>query len=494
METLPNLDPRLLPEGDLPTMRSVDNTYVQEIQPLVAVNNDTTQVIFEVNTGNTNYISLIDSYLITGVKLTDSSNADHAPAWSDTGVQVCFKESLGESLWKDIKLYINGKDVSDNAPNLYCQNAFLRRVLTDKGGQQNFIASSCSVGAPSGDDDVAVPKGFQVGWKSADAFDMNDSFKNLNVGTGSIANQMPSVRQYSAYRRATISPANSMNPYQVLTKPKLGMFLQKAALPNNCSIRLVCTLSDQAQRVYDATSGGPAGYKALLTSCNLYLKYLKMSDPAVTMMQQLLAAGSIEYPIKYTKIEQVNVPANSLISHTNLLTGPVPDRVLVAFFPSASISGSYTLSPYCCSPNENRSILNELTSLYINANGKQYPQEQYQITPTNDARQNSQALRPYIDYFNSYMADNADSFDSEKCPLISYDQYISNYRVYVFNTRPDGLNEDAGASDIVNQGFVSVRGTQVNSSALVASTMLVMGIYNAKVAISGSRQVETIGF
>ena len=173
-----------------------------------------------------------------------------------------------------------------------------------------------------------------------------------------------------------------------------------------------------------------------------------------------------------------------------MLNGVVPDRVLVAFLPNLAITGDYTVSPYVSSGTNNPTLNNSITSIYINANGRQYPQRQYSLHHVNNKRLNG--ARAYMDYVNTWAEDN-DVFPQDS-PPITYDNWCSNYTFFVFDLRNDKLNENGYTTDLNNRGSIEVLATQINTAGLVANTMLVMGISQGKVFIDANRNVSKEGF
>ena len=136
---------------------------------------------------------------------------------------------------------------------------------------------------------------------------------------------------------------------------------------------------------------------------------------------------------------------------------------------------------------------NVITSLYVNANGRQYPQRQYDLGFNTSKNNSVNNIRPYMDYVNTWSSHN-DVFPDDT-PPISYEAWCSNYKVFVVDLRDDGLNENGLTTDLNNRGSIEVVATQQNSSGtVVAVEMFVMGIYNAEVIIDANRNVSKVGF
>ena len=99
-----------------------------------------------------------------------------------------------------------------------------------------------------------------------------------------------------------------------------------------------------------------------------------------------------------------------------------------------------------------------------------------------------------MDYVNAWAEDN-DVFPQDS-PPITFDNWCNNYTFYAFDLRNDKLNENGYTTDLNNRGSIEVLATQVNENTgvLVGTTMLVVGITNAKVIIDANRNVSKDGF
>ena len=212
------------------------------------------------------------------------------------------------------------------------------------------------------------------------------------------------------------------------------------------------------------------------------------------MFNRSLALSPLVYNIKYTRTSQRSIPVGtSSIQETNLLNGVVPDRILVAFVPTSTVTGDYLRSPYISSGNANESVNNNITSIYVNANGRQYPQRQYNLGVGIVGSRRANGARAYMDYVNTWAEDN-DVFPQDS-PPITFDNWWSNYTFFVFDLRNDKLNENGYTTDLNNRGSIEVLATQENLLGTIAgNTMIVMGISHAKIFIDANRNVSKEGF
>jgi len=502
-------DPRLIPTNDLKENNSINSVVFQEhfpITPITASTQD--QVEFVVPANSNGLIDLKGSYIVSGLVMKVGGGGAANSNWAAVNSHS-YKENIGDVLWKDVKIFINGVEVQDNHPNLYHHSAFYKRVLDDQGQNGTSVLYDAprvqSVNALS--TILDKPHARYSGWKGVEGLDLAGDGENGNqLVVPCDTSALPSQRAYGVYKRY-VGLNTLTNPLEVITKLQDGIMNQPFFLPPNCDIRILLTRSSNLQLTYSNTSGGTEFTE--IASSILYVKRAYPIPSAMEMFNRSLALSPLVYNIKYTRIVQRSIPANtSSIQETNLLNGVVPDRVLVAFLPNLAIKGSYNVSPFVSSGAGNKTINNSITSIYINANGRQYPQRQYTLgaggTSTNNATdgltqgKRMNGARAYMDYVNTWAEEN-DVFPQDS-PPITYDNWCSNYTFFVFDLRNDKLNENGYTSDLNNRGSIEVLATQENTTdtitgiGLVATTMVVMGISQGKVFIDANRNVSKEGF
>ena len=490
-------NPRLIPTNNLKENNSINSVVFQEHFPINSVNVNTSQVEFVVPANSNGLIDLKGSYIVNGCALTDLEGNNVLQDYT-TQANRGFKENLGDTLWKDVKIFINGVEVQDTHPNLYPQSAFYKRALDDQGGNGTSVSYAKANPLGGGDVEIRAPGTRYSGWKGVEALNLaGDCEAGNNATTNAELVDLPEQRAYDIIRRVQTDSGRMLNPLEVITKLQDGIFNQPFFLPPNCDIRILLTKSNPEQLTYD-NFDDITDITATLTSSILYIKRAYPVPSAMEMFNRSLALSPMEYNIKYTRTTQRTITQGTTsIQETNLLNGVVPDRVIVAFVPSSTISGAKRLSPYVSGPRYNQAYNNQITSIYVNANGRQYPQRQYNFGTGAGGLQGNARIngaRAYMDYVNAWAEDN-DVFPQDS-PPISFDNWCNNYTFYAFDLRNDKLNENGYTTDLNNRGSIEVLATQVNENTgvLVGTTMLVVGITNAKVIIDANRNVSKDGF
>tara|TARA_R110000803_G_scaffold162565_1_gene226172 strand:- start:2327 stop:3820 length:1494 start_codon:yes stop_codon:yes gene_type:complete len=491
-------DPRLVATNQLKENNSINSVVFQEHYPVTPItDNNQSQVEFVIPANSNGLIDLKGSYIVNALSLTGQQGAGEvAGSWNQND-NIGFKENIGDTLWKDVKIFINGVEVQDNHPNLYCQSAFYKRVLDDQGinGTSTLMNAPRQTSVATLSTVLTNPHARYSGWKGVEGLDLAGEGEGGNYtvvsGTQSISS-LPSHRIYDIYRRWR-GGTDKQNPLEVITKLQDGIFNQPFFLPPNCDIRILLTKSNDAQTVYNNYTASPSEM-ANIESSILYVKRAYPIPSAMEMFNRSLALSPLVYNIKYTRTSQRSIPVGtSSIQETNLLNGVVPDRILVAFVPTSTVTGDYLRSPYISSGNANESVNNNITSIYVNANGRQYPQRQYNLGVGIVGSRRANGARAYMDYVNTWAEDN-DVFPQDS-PPITFDNWWSNYTFFVFDLRNDKLNENGYTTDLNNRGSIEVLATQENLLGTIAgNTMIVMGISHAKIFIDANRNVSKEGF
>jgi hypothetical protein len=490
----------------------MNSVIFQEVSPVAAPTRETNQIEFQVPANSNGLIDLAGSYISSGVELYNAvtgENFFHNPT-SPTGYAntVSFKEFLGSTLWRDVKIYLNGVEVNDVHPQLSSMSSFYKRLLQDTGNNGEAQAynlarfGSVSVQTDTAPGFVLIPNqtdAYVNGWKDSEGVNYHKGYKTGRYTqiptTAEQSANLGSVRQnliLKGYREGN----SSSNPFETITKLSDGIFNQKAFLPANVDIRIVLTLNTKQQVVYnndellqDITYG--------IVNSRLWVKRAFPTPSAMELFNRTLATAPLDYDIVMTKSTMRSIPAGaSSINETNLLNGVLPDRVLIAFHDRGTLTtGFHNTDQYISSGYLGQATNNCITSLYVNANGRQYPQRQYDLGSVGVENKNIRWLRPYMDYVNTWSQMN-DVFPNET-PPISSSQWNANYRFFVVDLRDDGLNENGLATDLNNRGSIEVVATQVNDKpdkSVEPVEMFVMGIYNAKVIIDANRNVSKVGF
>ena len=251
-------DPRLVATNNLKENNSIGSVVFQEhfpITPITTASQD--QVEFVVPANSNGLIDLKGSYIVSGLNMKVGGGGAAPASWAPTNSHS-FKENIGDVLWKDVKIFINGVEVQDNHPNLYHHSAFYKRVLDDQGGNGTSVLYDAprvqSVSALS--TTLDQPHARYAGWKGVEGLDL--------AGDGEAGNQLvvpcdtsalPSHRAYGVYRRYIANNTNT-NAMEVITKLQDGIFNQPFFLPPNCDIRILLTRSSNLQLTYSNTSGG----------------------------------------------------------------------------------------------------------------------------------------------------------------------------------------------------------------------------------------------
>ena len=90
-----------------------------------------------------------------------------------------------------------------------------------------------------------------------------------------------------------------------------------------------------------------SGYRVKLTQASLYVRICKINPAVVLAHEKLIQSGKTKYPIKGVEVKAFSVRQGQLsFVEYNLLTGHIPDRLIIWMIDSASFKGAYNKNPF----------------------------------------------------------------------------------------------------------------------------------------------------
>jgi hypothetical protein len=120
-------------------------------------------------------------------------------------------------------------------------------------------------------------------------------------------------------------------------------------------------------------------------------------------------------------MKHISIPAQTTaVMHDNVFTGLIPERIVLAFVPDASMTGTYLTNPYDFAPNG----VNHL-ALYVN--GECVPHRPFEPNFTT-----KQYIRDYMSLF-----EGTGTLFSDKTVTISRDEFATGYALWVFDLTAD---------------------------------------------------------
>lgn len=523
-------DARFLPFGERSVDVSTDRAEYVSIYPTGGLAGPTIE--FNIPASQVGFLSLSQSYIHSQISV----------AKDDTGAGVqsfihatAPEEGFADAIWNDIKVYINGVDVSDSTPGMYPYSAFYKNALSKSqdwvaGGITRFAyvnENSAEGVQPTIGNMITETLAQATGWgaehqgwcmgsdKSVGSSAQTASPGGLNVGAVS---RLPIDSVSHAFRQNKISTgmtaavgAWDLKKGEYLTTPRLGIFENPNYIPANVDIRIVLTkskdafcIADQVPSVADPVTANIPWSRPGANSVRLMLRRVYPSSA----MQEKFSKAILERPLRYnltrSRIERANIQQMSSVDLTNMLTGVRPDLVIVQFVATAAVEGNYSYNPFCSTNvTQFNSLTKETTvapavpaniyglagdvvsSIFVRWGGVQVPLRPVEASSVDDAGES----------YQMYLAAANGGVFGERTPMLSPAGFRGGGRqIFCFNLQPTGARPGTMAMNLSDRGSLEVHATLARSGVFTEdTTVIVCGLHSASVEIDAAREIRKEG-
>jgi hypothetical protein len=160
----------------------------------------------------------------------------------------------------------------------------------------------------------------------------------------------------------------------MIGRPHLNMFAQTRYLIPGVDVRLQLHRSNEKfYMLCDATAAAKE-YRFVITQAKLLVKKCTLLPQIQTAHIKHLELGKPAcYPMRDVDMKSYTLPQGTVQSNNeNILSGMLPDRLIIAMVPTVAVHGSYEHYPYAFEGYG-------LGSITVSANGDQLYQQVYQV-------------------------------------------------------------------------------------------------------------------
>lgn len=417
--------PELQLFDDLPTQAAIENGYTTEYLPRGNLT-DGGPVKFEVSGNGSDYIDLLNSYLLLELKITKADGADLAEEDVVGPINL-----IGQTLFKQIDVSLNDTLISDSS-NLYHYRSILETLLsyTSEEGKKQLSIAMFSKDTPN---------------------------QMENITTGNIG---------LVQRRGHFTESKTV---QVIGRPHSDIFYQHRYIVNGVTLKLKLVRNTDSFLLMAADD---ATFKIKIVNASFFVRKVSINkgirEKHIEKMDTQLQPAL--YPIRRVMMKSLTVPLGSLsITEENLFSGQLPKRIVIGLVDSDSFEGKYNKNPF----NFKHFGL-KYCSLYVN--GKMVPQKPLISDFANDL-----TLRNYFTLLES----TGKAFQDSGID-VSRSEYNKGYALLAFDLSPD--LEDTGCYHLIKKG--NIRLELKFSTGLVAPVnVIVYSEFDSKVSIDKNRAV-----
>ncbi len=385
-----------------PTQISIESGYWH---PVRLVNTCTTNGPWQFHVqANPQYLQLAKNYLYMKLRIVraDGTNlvADQAGGEGQqpiVGDRVGPINLIGKTLFKQVKVHINGRQAFDSGDN-YAYRAFLETEL-------NYGEAAKT---------TQLTAGLYAKDKPADRVDTAE-----NTGWG--------------WRRNWF---NESRVVEVMAPIHCELFQSDKLLLDNTELYMELHRNSDAFALMSFADG--INYKLEVQDMIWYVRKVEILKSVQMGLETALVRNPAKYPVRRIQVTKLHIaPGRRAAPANTLFTGQIPRRLVVGFVNMRSYYGNYQTSPF-------RFNNHTVTKIKVMAGGQVFPREPIEMDFTNN-----RFMRGYVNLFEGLGQGREDTGNH-----ITLNDFKHSHCLFVFDLTPD--EQDAGHWELIKEGSVSV--------------------------------------
>jgi hypothetical protein len=318
-----------------PMQKEVLDVWQEEVEVLQNEANSK-NILLSIPKSN-DYTALHNSYLVITCKVTKPNGeaCDHSATTNPD--RVCIVNNLAQSLWKNVKVSVNGVEVEDT-DGLHPYRAYLE-ALFNHGSK------------------VLEKRGAMIGWTK-------DTASKLDKNTKAGGNTGMDTRT-----RAFMSSAE----VTLVSKLSCDMMEEKVYLPPQWDIGL--RLERSPSNFVLIAGAETTAYEMHITSMKLIVQRVKVREELAVAHKKIFASlpeNKLRYPARRISMSRHVVNQGVRSARLKLFENcTLPDRILVAFISKTASAGLYAENPF-------NFMHRNVNKVYLEVNSMNVPRVPYE--------------------------------------------------------------------------------------------------------------------
>ncbi len=379
------------------------------------------------------YIQLNKSYIWMQLKVTkpDGSNLTHDVAAGGAD-DVGPINLLGKTFFKQVKLYIAGKQIYDSG-ELYAYRAYFETELNygEDAKKTHLQAAMYYLDGPTDHVDDGANEGLTKRKTSV----MNSAWIYL------------------------MAPIHS------------DLFMSPRLIPSKTDIRLELTRNSDTFCLLSYAANPPA-YKIVVNDVRWYVRLVELSPSIDIALESALITHAAKYPVRRIQMTTLYIPQGRYDSPvTPLFQGQIPRRVVLGLLDPEAFYGSYAKSPFVFK-NYN------MKQIFIKAGGHNFPQ-----IPLEMDFDLNYYTRPYVQLMESLgMA------EGDKSNGITMEMFKTHICLFAFDLTPD--EDDGNHWELLKEGATTVHLKLGTAAPRGGLQLLAYGEFDNLLTIDRNRDVQ----
>ena len=353
---------------------------------------------------NPQYLQLSKNYLWIKLRIVRANGTNlvvDQPAVGDVpavpGDIVGPINIIGKTLFKQIKVSLNGRQAFDSGDN-YAYRAFLE---TELNYGEAAKTTQLTAGIYSKDRPAALV----------------DTVNNEGL----------------TWRRTWFEGSQVV---EVMAPIHCELFQSERLLLDNTELYLELHRNSDAFALMSFADG--ANYKLEVVDMVWFVRKVEILKSVQMGLEATLLRHPAKYPIRRIQVTKLHVsPGRRSVPNNTLFTGQIPRRLVIGFVDMDAYYGNYQKSPFRF---QNYSV----RKIKLTAGGQVFPREPMEMDFVNN-----QYMKPYINLFEG-MGQARDDVGNG----ITLTDFKNSHCLFIFDLTPD--EQDAGHWELIKEGSVSV--------------------------------------
>jgi hypothetical protein len=194
---------------------------------------------------------------------------------------------------------------------------------------------------------------------------------------------------------------------------QLDLFNQNKCIPPLIDLNLKLYHSSNAFRLMSNETN--AAHRLIVHSCKLIIRTKEVAPSLMLAHEQMLQRQNFRIPVKRVHAKHFALAQGEGVrTMDNILTGELPELVILGFVASTAMAGSYKENPFYFQHMD-------VQEIFLEANGERFPR----LNWAPDFEQD------YMLAYKGFLS-ALDQYDEEKYPAISYEEYSRGLTLFAF--------------------------------------------------------------
>lgn len=423
-----------------PTQTAIEQTKFKEFYP-ISQTHSTAPLEFHITSAEDEYMDLQQSYLYMTVSIRDNDNNVLTAATGDAATPaknyVFPINYFGATQFKNVEVLLNSVLLSPSDVQ-YTYRSFLETILSYGPSKKEQLTAG-------------------LFYQDSQSPDLHDD----SVGENDCVN--------SGARERYLLTMNSKT-FETVVRVHNCLFNQPKLLLSKMDLRLKFHKHDAKYCLMSAVTN--VNYKIHIDKAVFYVCFKRVSASVREAHELGLLKSSAKYPVQTTEVKFYTKPTGaSDLSENQILTGVLPNRVVLALVSSAAFNGHYHRNPLNFAPFDVRSI-------QLRRNGVSLPYDMMELDYAS-----GHVLPGYMSLFQGMGKLFHD------CTLnISIEDYLrSGMSLYVFDVSQDSSSDSSFS--VLQEGVLSVQ-IKLARALTESATLIVFFERSSLIEINKDRQVS----